>query len=212
MAQRKATTPSIYHSLLPAGTLPLLPIPLPTPSTSRRADNPEADMPPWKRLLLTAPIPRVEVGESSVAAARQPGSTMAHRVDHSFVDTMDTRRLAYEQESIKTRQALARSEAYNKALEARIRVLETQAYRHEWQRQDANDRAIEHIIRTQALEAGTRIDTLEYTGHYKRDCPELKNQNHGNQARSMEARGVVHAFGGGETKQDLNNIEDEIKA
>ncbi|GKE49177.1 hypothetical protein Tco_1480435 [Tanacetum coccineum] len=163
MAQRKATTPSIYHSLLPAGTLPLLPIPLPTPSTSRRADNPEADMPPWKRLLLTAPIPRVEVGESSVAAARQPGSTMAHRVDHSFVDTMDTRmfageslgfysrhqeakedratvraeiellrreRLAYEQESIETRQALAWSEAYSRALEARIRVLETQTYRH----------------------------------------------------------------------------------
>ncbi|GJT58151.1 putative reverse transcriptase domain-containing protein [Tanacetum coccineum] len=28
-------------------------------------------------------------------------------------------------------------------------------------------------------------------GHYKRDCPELKNQNHGNQAGSMEARGVI---------------------
>ncbi|GJX58499.1 hypothetical protein Tco_0289889 [Tanacetum coccineum] len=51
-----------------------------------------------------------------------------------------------------------------------------------------------------------------HKGHYKRDCPELKNQNHGNQAGSMEARGVVHAFGGGETKQDLNNIEDEIEA
>ncbi|GJY26519.1 reverse transcriptase domain-containing protein [Tanacetum coccineum] len=49
-------------------------------------------------------------------------------------------------------------------------------------------------------------------GHYNRDCPKLKNHNHGNQAGSMEARGVVHAFGGGETKQDLNNIEDEIKA
>ncbi|GJY31693.1 reverse transcriptase domain-containing protein [Tanacetum coccineum] len=49
-------------------------------------------------------------------------------------------------------------------------------------------------------------------GHYKRDCPELKNQNHGNQAGCMEARVVVHAFGGRETKQDLNNIEDEIEA
>ncbi|GJT41222.1 hypothetical protein Tco_0941087 [Tanacetum coccineum] len=222
MAQRRATTPSIYHSLLPAGTPPLLPIPLPAPSTSRRADIPEADTPPRKRLLLTAPTPRVEVGESSAAAAaRQPGSTMARRVDHSFVDTVDTRvrdterrtmaavevvnlrvsyqadvrrreslgfysrhqeaqedraavraeieilrreRLAYEQESIETRQALARSEAYSRALEARIRVLETQAYRHEWQRQDADDRAIEHIIRTQALEAGARVDTLEDTG------------------------------------------------
>ncbi|GKG13604.1 hypothetical protein Tco_0350564, partial [Tanacetum coccineum] len=40
------------------------------PSTSRRADILEADMPPRKRLLLTAPTPRVEVGESSAAIAR----------------------------------------------------------------------------------------------------------------------------------------------
>ncbi|GJW38070.1 hypothetical protein Tco_0063915, partial [Tanacetum coccineum] len=46
MAQRRATVPSIYHSLLPAGTPPLLPIPLPAPSTSRRADIPEADTSP----------------------------------------------------------------------------------------------------------------------------------------------------------------------
>ncbi|GKB85997.1 putative ribonuclease H-like domain-containing protein, partial [Tanacetum coccineum] len=217
---RRATTPSIYHSLLPAGTPPLLPIPLSAPSTSRRANIPEADTPPRKRLLLTAPTPRVEVGESS-AAARQPGSTMARRVNHSFVDAVDTRvrdterrtmaavevvnlrvsyqadvcrreslrfysrhqeaqedraavrveieilrreRLAYEQESIETRQALARSEAYSRALEARIRVLETQVYCHEWQRQDADDCAIEHIIRTQSLKAGARVDTLEDTG------------------------------------------------
>ncbi|GKE39264.1 putative reverse transcriptase domain-containing protein, partial [Tanacetum coccineum] len=49
-------------------------------------------------------------------------------------------RLAYDQESIKTRQALARSEAYSRALVARIRLLETQA-----------------------LEAGARVDTLEDT-------------------------------------------------
>ncbi|GJX06594.1 hypothetical protein Tco_0194526 [Tanacetum coccineum] len=141
MAQRRATVPSIYHSLLLAGKLPLLPIPLLAPSTSSRADIPKADTPPRKRLLLTVPTPKVEVGESSTAAAaRQPGSTMARRVDHCFVDTVDTRvrdtkrrtmavedraavraeieilrreRLAYEQQSIKTRQALARSEAYS---------------------------------------------------------------------------------------------------
>ncbi|GJX06595.1 putative reverse transcriptase domain-containing protein [Tanacetum coccineum] len=179
MAQRRATTPSIYHSLLPAETPPLLPIPLPAPSTSRKADIPEADTPPRKRILLIAPTPRVEVMESSAAAARQPGSTMARRVDHSFIDTVDTRvqdterrtmavvevvnlrvsyyadvrrreslgfysrhqeaqedraavraeieilrreRLAYEQESIETYQAMARSKAYSRALEARIRV------------------------------------------------------------------------------------------
>ncbi|GJY02441.1 hypothetical protein Tco_0360593 [Tanacetum coccineum] len=224
MAQMRAAAPSTYHPLLPSGTPPLLPIPLPAPSTSRRADIPEADTPPRKRLLLTAPRPGCEVGESSAAAAaRQPGPTMARRVDCSSVDTVETRvrdterrmmaalevvnlrvsyqvdvrsrekerfrvfthditnpiricslraeievlrreRLAYEQESIQTRQDLARSEAYSRALEARITVLETQARRHEWQRQDADDRATRHIMRIQALEAGARDDTLEDTG------------------------------------------------
>ncbi|GJV06451.1 reverse transcriptase domain-containing protein [Tanacetum coccineum] len=49
-------------------------------------------------------------------------------------------------------------------------------------------------------------------GHYRNGCPERKNQNHENQTRGTGARGVVHAFGGGETEQDLNNIEDEIDA
>ncbi|GJV78839.1 putative reverse transcriptase domain-containing protein [Tanacetum coccineum] len=39
-------------------------------------------------------------------------------------------------------------------------------------------------------------------GHYRSDCPELKNQNHGNQAGGTEARGMVYALGG-ETNQDL---------
>nr|GFD04849.1 hypothetical protein [Tanacetum cinerariifolium] len=61
-------------------------------STSRRAEIPEADTPPRKRLLHTAPKPGCEVGESSTAAAtRQPGPTMACSVDCSFVDTMETR-------------------------------------------------------------------------------------------------------------------------
>nr|GFB70144.1 hypothetical protein [Tanacetum cinerariifolium] len=51
-----------------------------------------------------------------------------------------------------------------------------------------------------------------YNGSKSRDCPEQKSQNHENQIKSTKARGVVHAFGGGETEQDLNNIEDEIEA
>ncbi|GKB00838.1 hypothetical protein Tco_0828882 [Tanacetum coccineum] len=41
-------------------------------------------------------------------------------------------------------------------------------------------------------------------------CPELKNQNHGNQAEGTGARGLVHALGGGEADQDLNDMEDDI--
>ncbi|GKG31319.1 hypothetical protein Tco_0423807, partial [Tanacetum coccineum] len=57
------------HISFTTGMPPLLPIPLPAPSTSRRADILEADTPPQKRLLLTAPTPRVEVREGSAAAA-----------------------------------------------------------------------------------------------------------------------------------------------
>nr|GEX33601.1 hypothetical protein [Tanacetum cinerariifolium] len=49
-------------------------------------------------------------------------------------------------------------------------------------------------------------------GHYKSDCPELKNQNLGNQVEGTEARGMVHALGGGETNQDLNNMDNDINA
>nr|GEW28377.1 hypothetical protein [Tanacetum cinerariifolium] len=49
-------------------------------------------------------------------------------------------------------------------------------------------------------------------GHYKSDCPKLKNQNHKNHAEGAGAREMVHALGGKETNQDLNNIEDDINA
>ncbi|GKD49409.1 hypothetical protein Tco_1278385 [Tanacetum coccineum] len=194
MAQMRVAAPSAYHPLLLSGTLLLLPIPLPTPSTSCRADIPEADMPPQKRLLLTAPTLRhcgyqgLRYREEDYSCRRGgqpvgqlPGICSQERESLEFysqhqeaqedraamrseIKILRRERLAYEQESIETRQALARSEAYSRALEARIRMLETQAYRHEWQRQDAYDRAIEHIMRTQALEAGARVDTLEETG------------------------------------------------
>ncbi|GJU67496.1 hypothetical protein Tco_1253755 [Tanacetum coccineum] len=142
--------PSTYHLLLPSGTPPLLPIPLPTPSTSRRANIPEADTPPRKRLLLTTPRPSCEVGESSTAAAaRQPGPTMAHRVDCNSVDTMETR----------IRDTERRIMTALKMVNMRDRA----AVRAEIERQAYDDLAVQHIMRTQALEAGARVDTLEDT-------------------------------------------------
>ncbi|GJZ57783.1 putative reverse transcriptase domain-containing protein [Tanacetum coccineum] len=49
-------------------------------------------------------------------------------------------------------------------------------------------------------------------GHNMSDFPELKNRNHGNQVRGTEARRMVHALVGGETNQNLNNMEDDINA
>nr|GEZ88712.1 hypothetical protein [Tanacetum cinerariifolium] len=140
-SEMNATVSSLYHSLHPSGTPPLLPIPLSTPSTSRRAGILEADTTPRNRPLLATPRPGCKVGESSAAAIRRPGPTMAHG----------------------TREALAKSEAYCRALEARVAVLETHARRLEWQRQVADDLAVQHIMRTQALEAGAHDDTLEDT-------------------------------------------------
>ncbi|GJR15895.1 hypothetical protein Tco_0798547 [Tanacetum coccineum] len=48
--------------------------------------------------------------------------------------------------------------------------------------------------------------------HYKRDCPERKNQSHKNQIGGTGAHGVVHTLREGETDQDPHNIKDEIKA
>nr|GFB61687.1 hypothetical protein [Tanacetum cinerariifolium] len=198
-AEMNAIASTLYRSLHPARTPPLLPIA--TPSTSRRAGIYEADTLPQNMTLLAAPRPGCKVGESS-ATVRRPGPTMTHGVDCSYVETrlQDTERrvmaalelvnrrvsyqvdvctressefctrhhdgqkdraamraeievlrnerLAYEQEGIQTREALARSEAHCRALKARVAVLETHAHRLEWQRQAADDFAVEHIMRT----------------------------------------------------------------
>ncbi|GKD21449.1 hypothetical protein Tco_1223152 [Tanacetum coccineum] len=89
------------------------------------------------------------------------------RKDHAAVraeiEVLRRERLAYEQESIQIRQDLARSEAYCRALEVRVIVLETEVRRHEWQHQVVDDFAIRHIMRIQALEARACVDTLEDT-------------------------------------------------
>nr|GFA87586.1 hypothetical protein [Tanacetum cinerariifolium] len=153
-AEMNAIASSLYHSLHPSGTPSLLPIPLSTPSTSRRAGIPEADTPPQNRPLLATPRPRCEVRESS-AAARQPGPTMAHGVD---VCTRESLEFCTRHHDAQKDRAAMRAE-----IEARVAVLETHWRRLEWQRQAVDDLVVQHIMRTQALEAGAHDDTLEDT-------------------------------------------------
>ncbi|GJW22288.1 hypothetical protein Tco_0032910 [Tanacetum coccineum] len=70
-------------------SLPLLSSPLPAllfipPPVDRREDIPEAELPPHKRLCLTALTLRYKVGESSTATPRPTGG---HRVDYGFIGT-----------------------------------------------------------------------------------------------------------------------------
>ncbi|GKD68934.1 putative reverse transcriptase domain-containing protein [Tanacetum coccineum] len=43
-------------------------------------------------------------------------------------------------------------------------------------------------------------------GHFKKDCPKLKNQNHGNRPIIPEGRGKAYAIGGGDANQGSNVV------
>nr|GFC69357.1 hypothetical protein [Tanacetum cinerariifolium] len=101
--------------------------------------------------------------ESSEFYTRHHDAQKDHAAMRAEIKVLRSERLAYEQEGIQTREALARSKAYCRALEARVAVLEIHARRLEWQRQAVDDLVVQHIMRTQALEAGARDDTLEDT-------------------------------------------------
>ncbi|GJS94809.1 hypothetical protein Tco_0801777 [Tanacetum coccineum] len=169
MAQTRAITPSTYHLLLPSGTPPLLPIPLPAPFTSRRADIPEADTPPQKRLLLTTPRPSCEVGESSVAAAaRQPGPTMAYKVDYSLVDV----RSRESSEFYSRHHDAQKDRAAVRAEIERLRCMP------EWQRQAADDLAVQHIMRTLTWRLGARVGNIGGTGRVPRPLVMIDQGQH----------------------------------
>ncbi|GJT80049.1 hypothetical protein Tco_1054391 [Tanacetum coccineum] len=45
-------------------------------------------------------------------------------------------------------------------------------------------------------------------GHYKSDCPKLKDQNRGNKSDIGEARGKAYVLGGGDANPDSNVVTD----
>nr|GEX24325.1 reverse transcriptase domain-containing protein [Tanacetum cinerariifolium] len=209
-AEMNAIGSSLYCSLHPSGTPPWLPIS--TPSTSRRARIPEVDTPPRNRPLLATLRPGYEVGESSAAAARRQGPTMAHGVDCSYVETrlQDTermmmaalelvkRRVSY-QVDVCTRESSEFCTRHHDAQKDRaavrveIEVLrnerlayEQEARRLEWQHQAADDFAVEHIMRTQALEAGAHINTLEDTGKINAECYRARYRKEGDDMQHFE--------------------------
>ncbi|GJR40753.1 pentatricopeptide repeat-containing protein [Tanacetum coccineum] len=48
------------------------------------------------------------------------------------------------------------------------------------------------------------------TGHYKSDCPKLKNQNRGNKAANNDAHGRAYALGGGYGNPDSNVVTGKL--
>ncbi|GJX41725.1 RNA-directed DNA polymerase, eukaryota [Tanacetum coccineum] len=82
----------------------------------------------------------------------------------------------------------------------------------------ANCKRVGHLTRDYRSPAATNNQRnptcyeCRNQGHYMSDFSKLKNQNHGNQTGGTGAREMVHALGGGEINQDLNNMEDDINA
>ncbi|GJZ40392.1 putative reverse transcriptase domain-containing protein [Tanacetum coccineum] len=53
--------------------------------------------------------------------------------------------------------------------------------------------------------------TVNGQGHYKSDCPKLKNQNRANKAANNDARGRAYALGGGDGNPDSNVVTVEFQ-
>nr|GFA22690.1 hypothetical protein [Tanacetum cinerariifolium] len=80
---------------------------------------------------------------------------------------------------------------------------------------DNNNQALQQPLKKQGVAIAYTTgpgEMKENQGHYRSNCLELKNQDHGNQARGTRAYGMAHALEGGETNQDLNDVEDDINA
>ncbi|GJT31347.1 putative reverse transcriptase domain-containing protein [Tanacetum coccineum] len=56
------------------------------------------------------------------------------------------------------------------------------------------------------------VTCFEYgvQGHYRKDCPKVKNQNLGNKARVPDVRGKSYVIGGGDTNLGSNTVTDII--
>ncbi|GKC12522.1 putative reverse transcriptase domain-containing protein [Tanacetum coccineum] len=51
-----------------------------------------------------------------------------------------------------------------------------------------------------------KVGHMASQGHYKSDCPKLKNHNRGNKAANNDARGRAYALGGGDGNPDSNVV------
>ncbi|GJZ87012.1 hypothetical protein Tco_0658622 [Tanacetum coccineum] len=142
--------------------------------------------------------------ESSEFCTRHHDAQKDRAAVRAEIEVLRRERLAYEQESMETRQALARSEAHCRALEARVTVLETEVHRHEWQRQAADDLAVQHIMRTQALEAGARVDTLEDTALETTNTTSVTNA----QLQAMIDQGVTAALAARDANRSTNGDDN----
>ncbi|GJZ79586.1 hypothetical protein Tco_0644423 [Tanacetum coccineum] len=135
--------------------------PLLLPSTFHRTDIPKAEMPPRKRACFTTPASRLEVEESSTAAAaRQPWPTL--EADLRYRQFHRHAAMLLDREATYARKAWTGSEDRSAAIEAHVRTLEAQV---------ATLMAQTSSLQTQLTTAFDRIQTLEAKDPEPQDEP-----------------------------------------
>nr|GEX78711.1 hypothetical protein [Tanacetum cinerariifolium] len=123
-----------------------------------RDDIPKEDMPPQRRFILTAPLPRCDVAKSSAAAAaRVPIG------QYDFVDTVEVgqgliRSPGHDAWNIARAADRAEDVGYVRALHSSEHRMMTSIK----ESQSVEDLAVTQMMRIHALEARARTDTVEH--------------------------------------------------
>nr|GEX38582.1 putative reverse transcriptase domain-containing protein [Tanacetum cinerariifolium] len=211
---------SPLSSPLPLITSP----PLLLPSPTRRDIILEVDMPLRKRARFTAPSQRFEIRESSTAAtSRQTRHALARGVDYGFVDTLDASIRATDERVMKALEgvnermtdlaATHKHDTYGIA----DTLADYQANGGSGNGHDSHDsrcggRRTVHTARVCTYKDFLNCQPLNFkgakgvVGHYKKDCPKLKNKNRGNYVGNGEACGKAYVLGGGEPNTVSNIV------
>ncbi|GKA69322.1 hypothetical protein Tco_0775386 [Tanacetum coccineum] len=204
--------PQVPTSLpLPSAPLPPLPDSLFIPPVDRREDIPEAELPPRKRICLTTPASRYEVGESSTAVPRPTGGSrlwdqryLVHEQDtqeiyaviedtqdrqtqmYQTVETLvDDGRYHYETARLLDQEALVSREAWAHSIGFSSAVhFELQGYRtHVW--------AQDHRMDVQdSLIAALTAQVSSLQGHLATALGEIRALQAREQARADAAEGT----------------------
>nr|GEY67648.1 reverse transcriptase domain-containing protein [Tanacetum cinerariifolium] len=137
------------------------------PSTTHRSEVPKADMPPHKRLCFATPTTRFERNGEEFHSQLRDAQRDCASIKAEIVALRDQGTLL-EDAYTELHEDLLRSEAHNESLEAqnrslvaRIKTIKTRMTEMEDQFQDTRDRAVSHVMCTEALEARSHIDTME---------------------------------------------------
>ncbi|GJV66358.1 reverse transcriptase domain-containing protein [Tanacetum coccineum] len=160
------------------------------PLVDRREDTPEAELPPCKRLCLTALTSRYDVGESSTAAPRPAGG---HGIDYrqtrifQSVETLiDDRQYHYETARLLDQEALVSREAWAYFMGFSSAVnYELQGYRtHAWMQDH-------RIDRQDSLIAALTAQVSSLQGHLAMALGEIQSLQARDQARADAPEGTA---------------------